>query len=234
MARFVRYAANLCRVDLVISMVVSCIVGIIVDIYLAPNIRPYLSLNSALLLAHVLPTFFLAFRDFDDDEERMERFVYSKAGPLGFGFFTGGVLRSIYLEIARANVAEATTPSSLFMTAIAAAVAIAYWHSTTMSHDSLWKTFTAKRFPEGIYNFLVALRTISAHYLWAEGAKLLMTGNISFALKEWFPKAIRRALEKGINPTLVIQAHADLIVMTQELETNREEALVKARELAML
>lgn len=197
------------------SVIKAIILGGVLDTLFTPG-HPNLALMAALLMAHVVPTFFIAFRDFDEEEEYLQRLVYTHAGPHGFGFFLEGVIRSIYLEKTfPQGTHEGTTVSVMLMTIIAVAVAISYWTSGTMSRGSRTADFLKAGFPIEIVRFILALREAGSPKRADEGMALLLDGKNA---KRWFLSVTPSAFSKGVMP--LIYHEAKLKIFEQE-DTNR-------------
>lgn len=190
------------------SVIKAMILGGALDVVFTPG-HPSLALMAALLMAHVVPTFFIAFRDFDEEEEYLQRLVYAHAGPHGFGFFLEGVIRSIYLERTfPQGTHEDTTVSVMLMTIIAVAVAISYWTSGTMSRGSRLADFLKAGFPDEIVRFVLALREVGSPKRADAGMKLFLKGENA---KRWFLDVVPSAFSKGVMPLIYHEARLKIL-----------------------
>lgn len=125
-------------VKLTTLLVLSAVVTYALEIVLTPN-RSMIAVIAALLLAHVLPTWFLAFHDFDREDERQQAFIYANSGPVGFGIMIASLTANNRIEIA--VTAESVTVALLLITVLASSVAIAYWGSSGQSRKVRWELF---------------------------------------------------------------------------------------------
>lgn len=144
--------------------------------------RPMLAVIAALLLAHVLPTWFLAFHDFDRETERPHAFVYSNSGPIGFGI----LMASMIAEAVRAEQSEGATIGAVFITLLAATVAIAYWNSSGQSRKSRFDAFLHGSYPAEVMEYVRILKLHRYHVRAENVMRAAIDGNYHLLLtEEW-------------------------------------------------
>ena len=139
-------------------LVVSFVVTLALE-FLIGGYRPMLAVIAALLLAHVLPTWFLAFHDFDRETERPHAFVYSNSGPIGFGI----LMASMLIEAFRPALNEGASIGAVLITILAATVAIAYWSSSGQSRKSRFDTFLHGIYPTEVTEYVGLLKMHRYH-----------------------------------------------------------------------
>lgn len=143
----------------ILTMAVATLAFYLVDINSAVA-RATLAVSAGLVLAHVLPTWFLGFAEFDREDEAQIAFVYAHAGPIGFGGFFGSGLAGWQLG---AIVPEGFTWSMVALTLIAALVSMSYWGSGTMSRKFLTDLFFHAPRPDWICYAIVAMKFARYH-----------------------------------------------------------------------
>jgi len=150
--------------------------------FLVGGYRPMLAVIAALLLAHVLPTWFLAFHDFDRETERPHAFVYSNSGPIGFGI----LMASMVVEAVRPQESEGATVGAISITLLAATVAIAYWSSSGQSRKSRFDTFLHGAYPAEVIEYVGLLKLHRYHVRAEYVMRATMDGNYHLLIaEEW-------------------------------------------------
>lgn len=145
---------------LVVLLVASGIVTHVLELVFTPN-RSMISVIAALLLAHVLPTWFLAFHDFDREDEKTQAFIYANSGPVGFGIMMASLIGNSRIEVALTP--ETVTVALLLITVLASSVAIAYWGSSGQSRKVRWDLFLQGRYAIELVRLLVTMKLHRFH-----------------------------------------------------------------------
>ena len=143
---------------LLVLLIASFVLTLALELLIGGH-RPVLAVIAALLLAHVLPTWFLAFHDFDRETEGPHGFVYSNSGPIGFGILTA----SMVIEGVRSELHEGVTLGAIMITLLAATVAIAYWSSSGQSRKSRFDTFLHGGYPAEVMDYVGLLKLHRYH-----------------------------------------------------------------------
>lgn len=172
------------------------------DQLFTPGVKADLPLLAALLLAHVLPTFFLPFRHFDKRVERVQGWIYAHLGPWGFGIFIGAMIRNIILEHSDLNLQHGTTASSALLGIIATSVALSYWSSSTMTKEAQQEDFAGSNCPAHLRTIILFLREQRESTEAAVGIGFYLSYNLE-GLMQWLKK-VEPLLDIKNNPSLGI------------------------------
>lgn len=154
----------------------------IVDSHLTPVVTvETLIVQATLLLAHVMPTFWLGHKAFDKENERWQAQVYTHAGPVGFGIVIGSFLTAFQT----AHLPGGLTASSVLMLVIALIVAQAYWSNRVMSTAFDFETLGRVVTDPDILYILYALRDLQFHYRMRQGGNAIVRRNIHTLPLDW-------------------------------------------------
>lgn len=197
---------------LVTIFVVSTIVTVFAECVFTPH-PGLIAVIAALLLAHVLPTWFQAYHDFDRSAERFQAFVYGNSGPVGFGIFLGSIIVNWVLE------PSAITIALVAITLLAAIVAMSYWSSSVQSHGARYKLFMNEKYDNAVRELIDILKMHRLHNHANEGIKAIMDGRITELLQAdgWFAQAEKTLVGEGVLPYKLLLAREVLARMADWL-----------------
>lgn len=191
---------------LAVSFVVTLGLELLVGGY-----SPMLAVIAALLLAHVLPTWFLAFHDFDRELEVPHAFVYSNSGPIGFGI----LMASMVIEAVRPDLHDGATVGSVAITLLAATVAIAYWSSSGQSRKSRFDTFLRGSYPAEVTEYAGLLKMHRYHVRAERVMRAAIDGNYQLLiLEEWLVQTSKLLVADKANPIRVKKLASAIEQMT--------------------
>ncbi len=186
--------------------------------------RAPLSLMIALLLAHVLPTWFIAFTDFDRENEKVVQFIYTYAGPTGFGVFFGSLLGNII--ITRPGETEQVGWSVFMISLLAFSVSMAYWFSGTMSRSSRYRLWLDSGPPEKIDRLVTAMKIVRYHNRADHLIRLVTVGNLCGILEgSWWDETVQLLAVEMIDERLSNEAkHAlsNLLIRQQRASPRKK------------
>jgi hypothetical protein len=172
------------------------------------QLKTNLAVMSALLLAHVLPTWFLAFHDFDRETEVVQGFIYTYSGPVGFGMFIGAMIGNGRIDL---SVPETVSLASILITVLATSVSLAYWGSGNHSRASRYRLFENRTYDDQIKEFVAILKLHRYHVRADRAVRYIMDGNL--ADLSWVKEATGLLRVDGVNERKLEHAYNALTSM---------------------